>query len=271
MHQPILWVSRITRQSKKRLRHGNFVHRPFVGLSPNQPGLQLNLLCRTDWLHLRATAETEGAILSIQEIVAYPWCSACENCCSKERPMACRSLPAPDPFNGLSWQSEQVTWSGSSGRADSPCSGQGQWLRPRNQTSGNGTWMQLHIVVALVYPDQYLSQRGHSGRGSFSESLSSPTPHPILAAPFVEVPSPNPTGFPSGGGGSRTPSVSSSWFRPLSTANGGALKKGPPLCRAKGQGTVHQSDAHPSPRSAHIIRARSILAHSSAAASQRFE
>ena len=45
-------------------------------------------------------------------------------------------------------------------------------------------------------PDQYLSRRYHFGH---SESSSSLTPHPILAAPFVEVPSPNPIGSPSGG------------------------------------------------------------------------
>ena len=54
-------------------------------------------------------------------------------------------------------------------------------------------------------------------------------------------------------GRSRTPIVSSSWLRPLSSADGGALNKGPPLCRAKHQWTNHQSDTHPSPRSAHIF------------------
>ena len=57
--------------------------------------------------------------------------------------------------------------------------------------------MWLEIVV-LVSPDRYLSRRYHFGHGSFSESLSSRTPHPILAAPFVEVPSPNPIGSPQG-------------------------------------------------------------------------
>ena len=67
---------------------------------------------------------------------------------------------------------------------------------------------------------------------------------------------------------SRTPSVSSSLFRALSTTDRGALIKEPPLCRAKHQ---YQSSTHPIPRCAYFIRARSILAQSSAAASQGFE
>ena len=106
---------------------------------------------------------------------------------------------------------------------------------------------------SLVYPDGYLGQRCDSGRGSFSESLSSITLHTILADPFAEVSLPNPIG-------------SSSWFRPLSTTDRGALNKGPPLGLAKHQWTIHHFDTHTSSRSTHIIHARSILAWSSAAA-----
>ena len=125
----------------------------------------------------------------------------------------------------------------------------------QDQISGNGIWMWPDIVC-LVNLDQYLS---HSGHGSFS----SLTPHPILAAPFVEVPSPNPIGSPTRG--SLTPSVSSSWFRPLSTSDQGAPNRGSPLWQNI---SLHQSDTHPSQRCAHIIRARSILAQSSAAATE---
>ena len=78
-------------------------------------------------------------------------------------------------------------------------------------------------VIALLSPDRHLSQWYHSGHGSFSESVCSLTPDPIVAAPFAEVPSPNPIGSPSG------------------------------------------DRAH---RVCHIIRGRSILAQSSAAANR---
>ena len=77
-------------------------------------------------------------------------------------------------------------------------------------------WIRLEIV-ALVSPDQYLSQRYHFGNGSFSESLSSPIRRPILAAPFAEVTSPNPIGPPSGE--LHTSSAPPSCSRPLSTTD----------------------------------------------------
>ena len=85
--------------------------------------LQENLLCRADWLCLRGIAATELAILPTRELAACPCCSACEHPSSGERPPARRSQPAPVLVDGFSWQPEQVPWSGSSGRADSPCSG----------------------------------------------------------------------------------------------------------------------------------------------------
>ena len=68
--------------------------------------------------------------------------------------------------------------------------------RPLEMGFGCG-WRQ----ITLVSPDGHLSQRYHFGHGSFSESLSSLTPHPILAAPFVEPPSLNPTDSPLRAGG----------------------------------------------------------------------
>ena len=54
------------------------------------PSLQGNLLCRSDWLGLRPTAETECAIFPIRELAR---CSACEHLRPGERPSARRSLP----------------------------------------------------------------------------------------------------------------------------------------------------------------------------------
>ena len=64
---------------------------------------------------------------------------------------------------------------------------------------------------------------GTSVSGTISGTAPSPRAclrslPPVLAAPFAEVPSPNPIGSPSGE--SHTPSVPSSCSRPLSTADG---------------------------------------------------
>ena len=67
--------------------------------------------------------------------------------------------------------------------ADSPCSGQTDSIY--DSESDLWKWDLDAAGNALVYPDRNLSQRYHSSRGSFSESFSSFTLHPILAAPTV--------------------------------------------------------------------------------------
>ena len=109
-----------------------------------------------------------------------------------ERSSARWPLPAPALLDEFRWQSDPVPWSGSLGRADSPCSGRTDSCTTEIQIAGNCVGKRRQNVT---------------GRD--------------------------------------------------------ALTKGPPLCRAKHQWTLHQSDTHPSPRCAHIIRARSILATSS--------
>ena len=87
-------------------------HSPYEGVFRNQPRLQVNLLCRSDWLCLRGIAETECAILPIRELAANPRCSACEQTSSGRRPSARRSLPASVLLDEFGWR-----------RGDSPCSG----------------------------------------------------------------------------------------------------------------------------------------------------
>ena len=82
-----------------------------------------SFLCRSDSFCLRGIAERECAILPIRELAAYPRRSACEHLRSEERPSARRSLPAPVLLDDFRWQPDPVPWSGSLGRADSPCSG----------------------------------------------------------------------------------------------------------------------------------------------------
>ena len=112
--------------------------------------------------------------------------------------MARRSLPASDPIDGFSWQSEREVRHGRQPLL---------WA--------NRQYLRLGTRPLEVAGDSCLRVPGrtphHCSDGSFSESLSSLTTHPTLAAPFLEVPSPSLSGSPSGG--SRTPSVSSSCSR----------------------------------------------------------
>ena len=105
------------------LQEINFAHSPYEGVFHNRPSLLVNLLCRSDWLRLRGVAETECAILPVRELAAFPRCSACEHLRSGELPSARRFLLAPVLLDEFTWQPVPVPWSGSLGRADSPCSG----------------------------------------------------------------------------------------------------------------------------------------------------
>ena len=71
--------------------HITFDHCLVDGLEPDQPRLQGNLLCRKDWLQLQEVARSEWAILPIQEVAAYPWCTACEHLRSGNCPEAHRA------------------------------------------------------------------------------------------------------------------------------------------------------------------------------------
>ena len=100
-----------------------FAHSPYEGFFHNQPCLQGNLLCRTDWLRRRGVAETECMILPVRELAAIPRCSVREQLKVEERSSARWSLSAPVLLDELRWQSDPVLWCGSLGRADGPCSG----------------------------------------------------------------------------------------------------------------------------------------------------
>ena len=189
------------------------------GVFHNQPSLQRNLLCRSDWLRLRGISETECMILPIRELAAFPRCSVCEQLKAEERSSARWPLSASALLDDSRWQS----WSGGLGRADSPCSG-----RTGSICDSEPDFWKWDLDVAGdtcprvpgPVPQPAVPFRP---RLLLRESFSSLTSYPILAAPFAEVPSPNPIGSPAGEEGSHAPSVPSSCSRPLSTTDGGAL------------------------------------------------
>ena len=201
---------------------------------------------------LQRIAATECAILPIRELAAYPWCSACERPSSRERVGPCRhrslstdSVGSQNKCLGMGAQAGQTA---PAGRPDSIHDSEPDLWKWDLDVAGN---------FSPCVPERVPR---HSGHGSLSQNLSSLTLHPILAAPFVEAPSPSPTASPSG-----EVAHAESVVITLSNTHSGALNKGPLLCRAKHQWTVHQSDNHPSPRSADTIRGHSVLAQSSAA------
>ena len=61
-------------------------------------------------------------ILPVQELAAFPRCSACEQLKEEERFSACRHLSAPLLHDEFHWQSDPRPCSGSLGRTDSACS-----------------------------------------------------------------------------------------------------------------------------------------------------
>ena len=201
-----------------------FAHSPYEGVYPNQPRLQ----GRADWHCLRGIAPTECAILPVRELAVCPGAARANVPAQGSAPRRVGPAGAQCLTTDTVGSQIKCLCCGSSGTAQ----GKRTVSTTRSQISGSGIWMWLE-VIARVSPDRCFSRRYHSGRGSFSESSSSPTPHPILAhSPLAEVPSPNPIG--SASGESRTPSVTS-WFRPLSTTDRGALSKGPLLCLTKSQ------------------------------------
>ena len=93
-------------------------HCPFDDLYPDQPDdFGKIFCCRTDWLQLRRTVDTQCAILPIREIAAFPRPS------SNHRPTARWSLPAQEPMDEFRCRPGQMPRNGSASRADSPCSG----------------------------------------------------------------------------------------------------------------------------------------------------
>ena len=133
-------------------------------------------------------------ILPIRELAAFSSVQCvCDQLMAEERSSARWCSSAPACLNDSRWQSDSVPWSGGLGRADNPLSLRTDSVHDSESGVGCG-WRLLPRV-----PRQYLSQRYLFGHGSFSESLSSLTPHPILAVPFVEVPSPNRLALPQGG------------------------------------------------------------------------
>ena len=99
-----------------------FAHSPYEGDLHNRPRLQGNLLCRSEWLHPRGISETESCILPVQELAAFPRCSACEQLKEEDPFSACRHLSAPLLHDEFYWQSDPRPCSGSLGRTDSACS-----------------------------------------------------------------------------------------------------------------------------------------------------
>ena len=92
-----------------------FAHSPYEGVFHNRPGLQGNLLCRSDWLRLRGISETECMILPIRELAAFPRCSVCEQLKAEARSSAPWPLPVPALLDDSRWQPDQVPRLGSSG------------------------------------------------------------------------------------------------------------------------------------------------------------
>ena len=113
-------------------------------------------------------------ILPIRDLAASPHCSACEQLKAVERSSTQWPLVVLALLDDFRKWPDQVPWYGSSGRADSPCSGRTDSILD-SEFSGSGIWIRLEIIAAVI-PDRYLSQRYNFGHGSFSESLSSLTP-----------------------------------------------------------------------------------------------
>ena len=159
----------------------------------------------------------ECMILPVRELTAFPHVRTSE---SRGAPH-CASVPAGPGASRripLTAQPDPVPWSGCSGRADSPCSGLTVRLRHRSLDMGSGCDRKLLPLCTRVSNSAGGTISGH---GSFSESLSSPhSPSdprrsirgsPLTKSDWLSL------------RGSCTPSVSSSWFWPLSTIDGGAL------------------------------------------------
>ena len=221
----------------------------------HRPSLQGSFLCRSDRLRSRGIAETECMILPVRELAAFPRCSVCEQLIAGERISARWSLPVPAHLDDSRWQSEQTAlfWA------------HRQYLRlgarPLEVGFGRG-WRMLPSSSGTVPSD--------SGTilATASSSRACPRSLPVRSSLLHsrKFRSPKPIVSPSGR--SHTPSVSSACSRPLSTTDGSPLTCRPRLRGAKHQWTHNQSDTHPSPRCAHSIRARNMLAQSSAAASK---
>ena len=96
--------------------------------------------------------DPDSAILPTRELAAYPRCSVCEHPSSRERPSARRSQPAPALVDGFSWQPGHVPWYGSSGRADSFCSGQTDSWKLLSSCTGSGTSASGNIPAAAPSP-----------------------------------------------------------------------------------------------------------------------
>ena len=80
-------------------------HSPYEGVFHNRPGLQGNLLCRSDWLRLRGISVAECMILPIRQLVAFPRCSVCEQFKAEERSSARWPLSASALLDDSRWQS----------------------------------------------------------------------------------------------------------------------------------------------------------------------
>ena len=201
-----------------------FAHSPYDDLAPNQPRLQENLLCRADWLYLRGIAATECAILPMRELATYPRCSVCEHPaqgCTHRRVGPCR-------HGSLSTNSvgSQHRCLGVGAQADSPCSGR---------------------TDSIYDSEPNLRKWNSDVAGNCCPRVPGPVPHPAGTIPAA---APSPRAYPPSlpirssphhswlfphqirlalpqERGSRMPSVSSLWFRPLSTTDGGALNEGP--------------------------------------------
>ena len=138
----------------------------------------------------------ECTILPIRDLAAFPHYSVCAQLKAVERSSAQWLLSVPVLLSDSRRRPDQVLWYGSSGQGR-PCSGRTDSI----YDSEPDLWkwdVDTMEIIALLSPDRYLSQRYNFGHGSFSESLSSLTPRPILAAPSAEVPLPVPIGSPLG-------------------------------------------------------------------------
>ena len=115
------------------------------------------IYCRTDLLQRRGIAKSEWAILPIQEIAAYLWCSLCEHLGSGERSTAPRALAAHGGW---------VPWCRCAEKVDGLSS-----VRNQNTASGTSTWLE---AIARVCPSLRFrfSPQHRSSRGSFCKSSS---------------------------------------------------------------------------------------------------
>ena len=120
-----------------------FAHNPYEGVFHNRPNLQENLLCRSDWLRLRGTSETECMILPVRELAAFPRCSVREQLKAEERSPGAMVPVAPTPLDDSRQQSNSIPWAEQTAIA----LGAQTVSTTHLQISGNFTWTWMETCA----------------------------------------------------------------------------------------------------------------------------